>query len=124
MSFTENIYHGLNAKQSILNIFIDYAKAFDTVNHDILLRKLSKYGISGTALLFFTNFLKNRQQYVQYKSAVSSLKTSNIGVPQGSILGPVLFLMLINDLPTLSNNFVATMFADDCSLQFKEKRLF
>ena len=118
ISFTEQIYHALNTKQSILNIFIDYDKAFDTLNHEILLRKLLKYGISGTAFMLFSNFLRDRQQYVQYKTAISTIKTCNIGVPQGSILSPVLFLMLINDLPSLSNNFVATMFADDCSLQF------
>ena len=119
VSFTEFIYNGLNSKQSILNIFVDYAKAFDTVNHQILLRKLNKYGISGNTNTLFAGFLKDRKQYVYCNSAVSNVKTSNIGVPQGSILGPVLFLLVINDLPALSDNFAATMFADDCCLQFR-----
>ena len=123
ISFTEILYEGLNDKKSSLNVFIDYSKAFDTVNHSILLNKLKKYGILGTAHKLLTSFLYNRKQYVSFSNATSDVKTINIGVAQGSILGPLLFLLFMNDLPQLSNHFRPTMFADDCVLQFSNSNL-
>ena len=118
IEFTENIYNSLNEKHSSMNIFIDYSKAFDTVDHKILLRKLDKYGINGSAHRLLASFLKDRKQVVRFKNAFSTEKHMRLGVPQGSCLGPFLFLVHINDFPLLSNSFETTLFADDCVVQF------
>ena len=115
---TEFIYNALNNKNSILNILIDYSKAFDTVNHRILLRKLKRDGVTGIALKLFESYLQNRQQTVSIRNVCSNIKTFNISVPQGSILGPLLYLIYINEIPSLSQKFTATLFADDCVLSF------
>ena len=83
-------------------IFIDLCKAFGTVNHDILLRKLEHYGIHGKAQIWFRSYLTNRKQYVSLNGVPSELKQTMCGVPQGSCLGPLLFLVYINDLPNIS----------------------
>ena len=121
--FTEILFDALNNFETVLNIFIDFSKAFDTVNHCILLRKLEKYGILGFANKLIENFLKNRMQIVRHINSSSLPKMSNIEVPQGSVLRPLLFLIFVNDLPRLSRNFLTTMFADDCSLQFVDRDL-
>ena len=117
--FTELIYNSLNNKETVLNILIDFSKAFDTVNHTILLRKLEKYGVRGSALLWIGSYLRNRKQFVCVGEEVSETRVTNISVPQGSILGPLLFLIHINDLPNVSEAFSSTMFADDCTLSIK-----
>ena len=121
VAFTEKLYEGLNEKKSILNIFIDYSKAFDSVDLEILLKKLDNYGVRGDFLALMRSFLFNRKQYIQFGKACSATRTLNIGVPQGSILGPLLFLVYVNDLPRLSQNFFPVMFADDCTLQFQDR---
>ena len=80
-------------------IFLDIKKAFDTVNHDILLQKMKAYGISGPELEFFNSYLKNRVQYCGINGSTSGFKSISCGVPQGSILDPLLFLIYMNDLP-------------------------
>ena len=80
-----------------LGLFIDLSKAFDTLDHNILINKLEFYGVRGKGLDWFRSYLSNRQQYVQFNGTKSGLLKIKTGVPQGSILGPLLFLIYIND---------------------------
>ena len=97
-------------------VFLDFAKAFDTVNHSILLNKLEKYGIRGVPLRWFTSYLTNRQQYVSIDGTESSKQTIKCGIPQGSSLGPFLFLLYINDIPNCSDKLSFRIFADDTNI--------
>lgn len=99
-----------------LVVFIDLKKAFDTVNHQILLRKLDLYGIKGNALSLIRSFLTDRVQKCQVNGVNSSEKPITCGVPQASILGPLLFLLYINDLPECLKKTETRLFADDTTL--------
>ena len=116
ISLTEYIYTCLNSKEHCIGIFIDLKKAFDTVNHAILLSKLNQYGVRGLPLQWLASYLRDRRQCVTINGYCSSEKTLNVGVPQGSILGPVLFLIYINDLPNVASRFWPILYADDTTL--------
>ncbi len=105
----------LNQKQHSIVIFCDLQKAFDTCNHEILLNKLSNIGITGIELHWFRSYLTQRTQFVSIDNTDSTLRQILTGVPQGSILGPLLFILYINDLPQSSDLF-SVLFADDTSL--------
>ena len=94
---------------------MDLSRAFDTISHDILLNKLYKYGIRGLSSDWIKSYLSNRKQYVNYKNSSSDTLNVNIGIPQGSILGPFLFILYINDLHNVSDKLTLLQFADDSS---------
>ena len=98
-------------------------KAFDTVNHTILLKKLEYYGVRGNVLNWFSSYLCNRKQYVSVNGATSDQLTITCGVPQSSVLGPFLFLIYINDLPTVSRLLSFCLFADDTNICFTSSDL-
>ena len=104
----------LNEKKFVIGVFLDLRKAFDVVQHEILLNKLNKLGIANTVLKWFTSYLENRQQFVDIGGCHSSNRLIDISVLQGSILGPILFLCFINDLHLCTDLFTL-LFADDTS---------
>ncbi len=123
VSLTENIKSSLDNNRFGCGIFVDLQKAFDTVNHDILLHKLEHYGIRGIALNWFKSYLSNRKQFVSVNGHSSSTCEVACGVPQGSVLGPLLFLIYINDLPNSSNLLSFFLFADDTNIYFESDDL-
>ena len=112
----DNITKSLDNGNIAISIFIDLKKAFDTVDHRILLRKLYAYGIRGPMLKWIESYLTGRTQYVIFDGEESEVRTVQCGVPQGSILGPLLFILNMNDICNVSDIFFTIMYADDTSL--------
>ena len=114
------ISESLDNNEFAIGIFY-LSKAFDTVNHKILLSKLECYDIRGLAYKWLlSDYLRDRMQYVHFEGHQSSFRTIRFGVPQGSILGPLLFLVYINDLPLLADHCNFILFADDSNVFFSD----
>ena len=100
----------------MLGVFLDFSKAFDTVDHQILLNKMYNYGIRGIAFKWMESDLSNRRQFVLFKDVRSEYATVTCGVPQGSIMGPLLFLLYVNDIANVSTSLLPILFADDTNV--------
>ena len=123
IQITEKIRKAVDDNNFACGVFVDLQKAFDTVNHNILLQKLKYYGIRGTPLAWFTSFLQQRTQTVSINGDLSEKLTVTHGVPQGSVLGPLLFLLYINDLHLAIQHSVIHHFADDTNMLLVGKSL-
>ena len=123
ISLTNNISAAMDRKEYCIGIFLDLSKAFDAVNHSILLRKLQHYGIRGVALKWMNSYLSNRFQFVQYNEYQSVSEQICCGVPQGSILGPLLFLLYVNDIVNVSSVLHLILFCDDTSIFYSHSDL-
>ena len=113
---SESIEETIDEGKFGCGIFIDLKKAFDTVNHKILLTKLEHYGVRGSVLKWFESYLTDSKQYVFLNGVKSDVASMSCGVPQGSALGPLVFLLYINDLPNISGKLKFFLFADDTNI--------
>ena len=116
LEFIDRIMIDLDKKETPFSIFIDLSKAFDTIDHTILINKLAYYGLDQIPIKWFSSYLSNRYQSVQIDGSNSTKKLITTGVPQGSVLGPLLFIIYINDLCNATDKFNPVLFADDTTL--------
>ena len=123
LSIIENIQTDLDNGDFGAGVVIDLEKAFNTVDHDILLKKLEYYGVRGLSKDWFRFYLKNRKQFVSISNSTSTTKEIITGVPQGSVLGPLLFLLYINDLHRSVKHSKTYHFADDTNIMQSNKSL-
>ena len=114
--FTNDIMSSFDMKHTSLAVYLDLSKAFDTIDHSILLKKMAHYGIRGKTLEWFKSYLNQRVQYVTYKSTNSKSLNIPCGVPQGSVLGPLLFILYSNDIPNSLKYSKSILFADDTTV--------
>lgn len=119
----DRIQKAIDDRNYSCGIFLDFSKAFDTINHNILIRKLQHYGVRGLALDWFISYLSNRNQVVTVNGVQSELLSISCGIPQGSVLGPILFLLYINDFHKCSKLFDFHLFADDANLFYENKNV-
>ncbi len=119
----ENIRNEIDKGNSVLSVYLDLSKAFDMVDHNILLEKLEYYGIRGHVKKWFCSYLNNRKLKTYVNSKLSNSENINIGVPQGSVLGPLLFLLYVNDIPSCVKEGSIRLFADDTNVFFSHKSI-
>ena len=117
VSLINNVATAIDRNQIAAGVF-DLSKAFDTLDHEILFTKLQHYGIRGVALQWIKSYFCNREQFVQYNETCSTMEKLKCGVPQGSILGPLFFILYINDLPNALELSKSYLFADDTSIYY------
>ena len=121
--FTDGILHNMDGGKVTGVKFLDLNKALDTVDHGILLRKLSRLGMDNVALEWFSSFLTNRSQITYCNGAYSDLTPISLGIAQGSILGPLLFICYMNDLPDVLKHCNVTIYADDTVISYASKSI-
>ena len=122
-SLMNSIYNNVNTHKDTFLIYHDLKKAFDTVSHSILLNKLGNFGLDGRSVDWFESYLGNRQQYVKFNNVNSTVRTIRYGVPQGSILGPTLFALYINDVTNLFDHGNIILYADDTVIFDSDPRI-
>ena len=125
IDFCISVVNAKHRKENVLAIMLDLSKAFDTIQHDILLNKLQYYGIQGKAFDWFTSYLSNRQQYVHINETTQSslMNITGYGIPQGSVLGPLLFIIYVNDIHKALGNNNLIQFADDTTVYFTDSNI-
>jgi hypothetical protein len=123
MQLVDKINTAVENNETTIGVFLDLSKAFDTIDHNILLHKLEHYGFRGVVLDWFRNYLSNRKQFVSFNSFDSVQKDIICGVPQGSILGPLLFILYINDITNTSTILDFILFADDTTILYSHKNI-
>jgi len=119
----DNIRMEVDQGNSVIGVYLDLSKAFDCVNHEILLHKLNYYGVRGHSLSWFSSYLSNRKQVTFVNKTLSHMVNVNVGVPQGSVLGPLLFILYVNDIGECSNDALIRLFADDTNVFVSHKNL-
>ncbi len=123
LEFIGHIVKGFERNDYTLAIFIDLSKAFDTIRHDTLLAKLNNFGIRGSALKWFESYFSNRKMYVKYQNSKSEIRNIEYGTPQGSVLGPLVFLLLTTDLSSCLKRCKSILYADDTTLYATHKNI-
>ena len=123
VQLVDQIRNSFESKQSTLRVFVDLSKAFDTVYPKILIFKLENYGIRGKNLLWFISYLTNRIQYIKNNNLNTSFQKIVCGVPQDSVLGPLLFLIYVNDLKDASKSLDCIMFIDDTNIFYSHQNV-
>ena len=123
IDLTETIRKALDDNEFACGVFLDFKKAFDTINHKILLKKLEHYGVRGHALKWFTSYLTERSQYTNINKMDSQTDDISYGVPQGSVLGPLLFLIYISDLKRAIKFSYIRHFPDDTNILYRHQSL-
>ena len=127
LELIDQVINAFDNMNFVLEVFIDLSKAFDSVDHNMFLEKLSMYGVKGNNLKYFHSYLSNRKQYIEFQNDDKKEKTNSLtikgGVPQGSIQGLLLFIVYVNDLYRASNILKPIMFPDDTNLLWSGKHI-
>ena len=121
INIVDKIKFAIDNNEYALGILLDITEAFDSINRDILLSKLEHYGFCGHSLLFLESYFTDRRQYTSTNNCKSNTRSITYGVPQGSILGPLLFLLYINEIRYVSRNIDLRLFADDTAIFLHHK---